>query len=203
MYLDGTVVPASESEAAVWFERAIDQGGAAAFGELVGDSAVVRRLADGGMSEAQFHVGQTYASGAGVPKSGGEAVRWFELAAEGGLLEAQRMLGHVFADGRIVAQDFPRALRWFTLCAERGDPECQYEVGVFHAAGQGVARDLVKGHMWLNIAAAQNYEQARLRRDDAADRMTRDQIDRAQKLAVDWMAARRDDAPRSAGTEGP
>jgi hypothetical protein len=42
--------------------------------------------------------------------------------------------------------------------------------------------------MWFNLAAAQRFRQAEINRDFLAERMTREQIAEAQKLAREWKA---------------
>jgi TPR repeat protein len=40
-----------------------------------------KKLAEAGDADAQFRVGLIYAEGAGVPRDGAEAVKWFRMAA--------------------------------------------------------------------------------------------------------------------------
>ena len=52
--------------------------------------------------------------------------------------------------------------------------------------GQGVVQDYVMAHVWYNLAAARGLKQARATRDRIAQKMTRDQIAEAQRLAREW-----------------
>jgi TPR repeat protein len=60
--------------------------------------------------------------------------------------------------------------------------------------GFGVTPNIVLAHKWLNLAAAhaplQNRENVLRLRDAVASKMTRAQIDLAQRLAVDFVPAR-------------
>jgi len=58
-----------------------------------------------------------------------------------------------------------------------------------YAKGQGVRLDDVAAHMWLNIAAAQGHENARKDLDIVAGEMTSSEIEEAQRLAREWLAA--------------
>lgn len=55
--------------------------------------------------------------------------------------------------------------------------------------GYGVPLDYVQAHMWWNLAAAQDFEPARERLDMIASMMTPAQIEEAQRLAREWLAA--------------
>jgi TPR repeat protein len=55
--------------------------------------------------------------------------------------------------------------------------------------GDGVPQDYVQAHMWANLAAAQGNEDARGARDVIAFMMTPSQIEEAQRLAREWLAA--------------
>lgn len=111
------------------------------------------RLADGGDSRAAYFIGRRYATGDGVTRDMGEAVRWFKRAAEDDLPEAQHWLGMMYAKGRGVDLDHARAAGWFELAAKQDLPEAQHALGTMLLKGQGVARDDAKAARWLLKAA--------------------------------------------------
>jgi len=43
---------------------------------------LIRPLADQGNADAQYNLGNMYATGKGVPKDGSEAAKWFRRAAD-------------------------------------------------------------------------------------------------------------------------
>ena len=57
------------------------------------DIEQLRQAAEQGIVEAQLSLGQSYATGRGVPEDFGKAVKYFRLAAERGNAEAQNSLG--------------------------------------------------------------------------------------------------------------
>jgi TPR repeat protein len=61
------------------------------------------------------------------------------------------------------------------------------------ASGKGVPQDDVQAHMWFNLAASRATGSYReigvIRRDEAAARMTPEQIVEAERLAREWDAA--------------
>ena len=74
-----------------------------------------RPLAEKGLVNAQFNLGQMYRYGDGVAQDHGEALKWYRKASEQGDKEAQFNLGSMYLAGEGVAKDEKEAHRWFTL----------------------------------------------------------------------------------------
>ena len=201
MYAMGDLdVPKDAAMAVRWYRRAADLGYAEAAsmlwriytnGEGVpqDDTAAwiwLWRAADLGESWAQNRRGEEYAA----DKETAEAERWYRLAAEQGYAEAQFNLGAMYDDGEGVPQDYAEAERWYRLAATQGYAEAQNNLGAMYANGRGVPQDDVLAHMWLNLAAAKSTGEDRERfvagRDAVADRMTREDLIEAQRLAREW-----------------
>ena len=53
--------------------------------------------------------------------------------------------------------------------------------------GEGVSQDYIQAHMWFSLAATQGDEAGHKNHDLAAERMTPDDILKAQALAREWM----------------
>ena len=87
------------------------------------DIEQLRQAAKQGNVEAQLSLGQSYATGRGVPKDDGEAVKYFRLAAEQGHAQAQFSLGYAYAMGDGVPQDFVKAYAWANLATAQGHKE--------------------------------------------------------------------------------
>ncbi|MFL5072233.1 MAG: SEL1-like repeat protein, partial [Xanthobacteraceae bacterium] len=73
-------------------------------------------------------------------------------------------------------------------------PQAQYNLGLLYAKGEGVEQDNAMAHMWFNLAVAQfpaadarNRTAAVNSRDVVANKLTREQIAEAQKLAREWQ----------------
>jgi TPR repeat protein len=96
-----------------------------------------------------------------------------------------------FQDGLEAAQrgDFETAFREWQPLSEQGNAEAQFSLGFMYRRGDGVPQDYVQAHMWANLAAAQGNEDARGARDVIAFMMTPSQIEEAQRLAREWLAA--------------
>ena len=137
---------------------------------------------------AQYNLGVMYANGRGVVQDYAEAVRWYKLAAAQGYAKAQYDLGLMYQDGQGVAQDYAEAVRWFKLAAAQSDAKAQYNLGFMYATGRGVLQNNVQAHMWFNIAAVKGDKNAVENREFVANKMTAEQIVKAQRLAKECQA---------------
>jgi uncharacterized protein len=115
-----------------------------------------------------------------------KALKLFIPHAEQGDAEAQFFLGIMYRFGHGVPRDHAEAARWYRLAAEQGNPSPQFSLGVMYAKGMGVPQDYVLAHKWFNLAEAAGHEYAIRDRDYVAALMTPDQIDKAQRLALEW-----------------
>src|ERR1700730_14779228 len=111
--------------------------------------------------------------------------------AEQGQPAAQTYLGYMFETGRGVPQNYTEAAMWYRRAAEQGDGQAQYSLGLLYDRGQGVPRDIVEASKWLNLATAAappRAREARLRiRDAVTTKMTRGEIARARRRALEWV----------------
>ena len=154
------------------------------------DTGALRTRAEQGDVEAQWALGVRYEYGRGVPQDAAEAARWYRLAAEQGHNAAQFRLGVRYANGDGVPKDDAEAVRWLRLTAEQGHIPGQFSLGVMYANGRGVVQDYVQAHMWRNLAASRltgEYLEREVQgRDAIAERMTTEQIAKAQRRAREW-----------------
>jgi TPR repeat protein len=111
------------------------------------------------------------------------------VRAEQGDVGAQNNLGMMYNFGLGVVQDYKEAVKWYRLAAEQGDAQAQTNLGMMYNFGEGVAQDDVMAHMYWNIAGVSGNENkdARLNRGAVEKKMTPSQIEKAQKLAREWM----------------
>jgi uncharacterized protein len=119
------------------------------------DIAQLRNKAEQGLASAQFKLAIMYATGEGVTKDAGEAVKWFRKAAEQGLAGAQSSLGFMYATGEGVRKDAGEAVKWYRKAAEQGEASAQYNLGLAYAEGEGVRKDAVEAVKWFRKAAEQ------------------------------------------------
>ena len=152
------------------------------------------RRAEQGDVEAQFNLGLMSLSGKGVPQNYIEAANWYRKAAEQGPVWAHK-LGLRYATGWDVPEDDTEAVKWYRKAAEQGDALAQFDLGSRYESGVGVPQNDVQAYAWFNIAVAQGDIEFRLReyaakaRDRVAERMTREELSRAQSLAQEYWEA--------------
>ena len=71
--------------------------------------------------------------------------------------------------------------------AEAGGREALYDLGLLYSTGHGVDRDFVEAHKWFNLAAIKGVRRAEIDRTEVAQEMDNADINRALKLARDWL----------------
>ena len=124
-------------------------------------------LAEHGDPEAQFLLGNTYATGSSL----GQGMSVYNLGV-----------------GDDVA-----AVRWYRVSAEQGHWRAQSELGSHYLTGRGVPQDHVLAYKWFNLAAARSSGDVRDRaveeRDSVYELLTPDQRAEAQRLAREWDEA--------------
>ncbi len=106
---------------------------------------------------------------------------WFPLA-EAGDAEAQFNLGIMYDLGQGVAQSKVRAATWYRRSAEQGFAAAQYNLAVMFANGEGVPQNNVLAYALFDLAAADDPEAAE-QRDNMAQSIAAEEIDRAVRLA--------------------
>ena len=112
-------------------------------------------LARTGNANAQFHLGNMYDFGWGVPQDYAAAARWYRKAAEQGDAGAQFNLGNRYDNGQGVPQDYAQAARWYQKAAEQGEAHAQFNLGIMYDNGQGVPQDYAQAARWSRKAAEQ------------------------------------------------
>jgi len=170
--------------------------GAAAYqkGRYATALQLLRPLAEQGDVRAQSTVALIYYHGRGVRQDDAEAAKWFRLAADQGDATAQFNLGVMYGEGQGVPQDDKQAAEWYRRAADQNNAQAQYNLGLWYATkGEPGSQDYVSAHMWFNLAAARfpttdtrNRGLAVKNRDVVAGKMSREELDEAQRLAREW-----------------
>lgn len=109
---------------------------------------------------AAFPSGQARADEVPVPRSYGDAMRWYRDASRAGDPKAMFYLALTLEQG---LQDRPRpqeAVSWYRRSAEAGFALAQFKLGVLYQTGTIVARDPVEARSWYEKAAAQGMASA-------------------------------------------
>jgi TPR repeat protein len=103
------------------------------------------------------------------------------------------LLASLYVLGHGVPQDYGQAALWGGKAADQGDERAQSGLGHLYADGKGVPQDYLEAYFWLNLAAARSTgkEQERVTkaRDEAAAKLTPDDLSKAQQRAATWFAA--------------
>ena len=122
-----------------------------------GAVAIWRPLAEKGIPEAQFNLGQAYRFGRGVPINLGAAQVWYERAARKGHELAQLTLGELLFENGNKAT----GLSWLKIAAGKGESRAMLLYGLALFNGDGVRRDPVLGYAYASRAAAQGFAPAK------------------------------------------
>ncbi len=181
MYASGQGVPQDDKMAMKYFAQAAERGDA----------------------EIQYKVGLRYHLLAlrhyikiskGVTQGDKMAVRLLKQAAElytqsaeQGHTTAQYKLGVMYTAGNGVTQDDNTAVKWYTRAAEQGHTDAQYGLSIKYAFGRGVIEDYLRALMWANIARYNGFEDAGKFIGFLVERMTPQQIAKAQDLARECL----------------
>jgi TPR repeat protein len=148
-----------------------------------------REAAAKGSVDAQLQAGLMLQRGRGVAQDDRAALSWLEKAAAAGNAEAQLLTAQAYASGRGASIDHAWAARWYGKAAEQGLAKAQQQLGAAYASAQGLPRDRVAALTWLNLAAAQKDEDAMRERDALARKMSKAEIDQADRRTKEWRAA--------------
>ena len=199
-YMGGLGVPQDYTEAAKWYRMAAEQGDVGSQAVLGGmyhqgqgvpqdyreAARWIREAAQQGWVYSQFQLGVMYHQGKGVPQDHTEAAKWYRMGAEQGYADSQAMLGGLYFTGEGVLQDFAEALKCFRKAAEQGEVAASHDALILmYELGLGVPVDYVAAYAWANRAAAKGHSYAKEARDGLLSKMTRTQIEAAQRLSRD------------------
>ena len=108
-------------------------------------------------------------------------------SAEQGIPEAQFFVAGLLHAGKGVKRDFKTAIKWYRMAAQAGFSPAQLGMGNMIADGLGVKKDYIEAHMWFNIASANGHQKAQYNLKKIEQRMTTEEIQRAQILADLWL----------------
>lgn len=90
-----------------------------------------------------------------VPRTAGEAMRWYGRAAEAGSAQAQFLLGLMYERGEGRRKNPGKALDLYLKAANQGYALAQFKVGTFRAMGLAGPADSKEAAAWFRKAAEQ------------------------------------------------
>lgn len=165
-YTDGRGVAGDFAEAAKWY----------------------RLSADKGFAPAQYRLANLLEKGTGVPRDIAAAKAMYEKAADAGNASAMHNLAVLYASGSDGAQDYAKAAEWFGKAAELGISDSQFNLAILYARGNGVPQDLEASYKWFALVAKEGDKDAAQKRDEVANAMKPDQLERARAQVDLWKA---------------
>lgn len=139
LYSKGGVIPRDDKAAAVWFQKAAQQGN----------------------TDAQYLLGSLYEDSQ-LSKNYPQATIWYLKAAQKGSARAQVRLGYIYSHGLGVTQNYNEAVLWYGKAALQGNAEAQHSLGLMYALGKGLPKNNQLAIGWLTKAAAQRYADSQL-----------------------------------------
>ena len=137
-YKKGEGVEKDPKKAAMWCEKAAEQGWA----------------------QAQYNLGCCYENGEGVTKDIAKAVEWYRKAAESGNVKAQFALGECYYYGDGIEENNEEAVKWYRKAADHDNADAQYKLGACYICGDGVEENNEEAARWFQKAAEQGNANA-------------------------------------------
>jgi len=107
-------------------------------------------LAEQGVPQAQYHLGQLYADGKAVPQDYETAAMWYRRAADQGNAAAMDALGGAIFMGEGVDRDLDEMARLYQKAAALGHTGAKMHLAVCYDQGWGVNRDWVMAYVWFS-----------------------------------------------------
>ena len=187
-------IPQDKEKAKIWLDRSAVTGSAKIImevawqysrGKVVTEDKraallLYLRLAEKGNAEAQDSLGNMYFS-KGSHHDVKKGAYWFQKAAEQGYIDAQVSLGNAYIDGEGVPKNSAKGVEWLNKAASQGNRYAWTSLG-----GYFMDKDPVLAYAWLNLASVDDGVKAKIGRDMVAERMSRQQIEEAERLSASW-----------------
>lgn len=200
-YEEGKFGKPDTEEAVKWLERLAQNGDGNAQFRLAwilsdqstnpvdGESAVywyARAFESTASSAAAYNIGLIYHKGEIVKANPRNSLYWFERAANAGNIEAMFEVGFAYDLGKGTPENDAKAYEWYRKAAELGHGASQRNSGIMLMTGEGTGINKVEAYKWLNLAASRGIENASNLKASLESRMTRAEINSAQRLSAAW-----------------
>lgn len=109
------------------------------------------KAAEGGLSDAQALIGESYLNANGVKQDYAKAYHWLIKAAKQGDLNAEFYLGNMFLEGKGRQKDISSAISWFKKSAAKQHLMSINNLAWIHATSEHKAfRDVKKAKYWAD-----------------------------------------------------
>ncbi|MBS3650027.1 SEL1-like repeat protein [Pseudaminobacter sp. 19-2017] len=165
-YADGRGVKADMKQAAHWYEKSAELG----------------------FAPAQYRIGNLYEKALGIQRDVEKAKTWYQLAAQQGNVSAMHNLAVLYAMGADGTADNESAARWFKRAADLGVKDSQFNLGILAAKGVGMPQNLEDSYKWFALAANAGDRDAAAKRDEIANSLRPEQLERARGQVDLWKS---------------
>ncbi len=146
------------------------------------------KSAERGFAPAEYRIGNFYEKGIGVERDIPKAKTWYQLAAAQGNASAMHNLAVLFAMAADGITDNEAAARWFQAAADFGVKDSQFNLGILAAKGVGMKQNLEEAYKWFALVADAGDKDAAAKRDEIANALRPEQLERARAAAKLWKA---------------
>jgi len=144
------------------------------------------KSAELGFAPARYRIGNMYEKSIGVTRDLVKASQWYLKAAEQGNASAMHNLAVLYAMGADGKTDNDAAAVWFVKAAELGVKDSQFNLGILSAKGVGVKQSLEESYKWFALVAKTGDKDAAAKRDEIANALRPEQIERARAATELW-----------------
>ncbi|TGQ05560.1 SEL1-like repeat protein [Mesorhizobium sp. M2E.F.Ca.ET.219.01.1.1] len=141
-----------------------------------------------GFAPAEYRIGNFYEKGIGVARDIKKAKTYYQLAAEQGNASAMHNLAVLFAMAADGVSDNESATHWFQEAADLGVKDSQFNLGILAAKGVGMKQNLEESYKWFALVAKTGDKDAAAKRDEIANALRPEQLERARAAAELWKA---------------
>jgi localization factor PodJL len=144
------------------------------------------KSADLGFAPAQYRIGNMYEKGIGVARDLARSRGWYQQAADKGNASAMHNLAVLYAMGADGQTDNDAAAEWFIKAAELGVKDSQFNLGILAAKGVGMKQSLEESYKWFALVAKTGDKDAAAKRDEIANALRPEQLERARTASELW-----------------
>ena len=145
------------------------------------------KSAELGFAPAQYRIGNMYEKGIGVTRDIARSRSWYEQAADKGNTSAMHNLAVLYAMGAEGETDNDAAAKWFIKAAEFGVKDSQFNLGILAAKGVGMKQSLEESYKWFALVAKTGDKDAANKRDEIANALRPEQLERARAASELWI----------------
>ncbi|KUM28306.1 peptidoglycan-binding protein [Mesorhizobium loti] len=146
------------------------------------------KSAELGFAPAEYRIGNFYEKGIGVARDIKKAKTYYQLAAEQGNASAMHNLAVLFAMAADGVTDNESAAHWFQEAADLGVKDSQFNLGILSAKGVGMKQNLEESYKWFALVAKTGDKDAASKRDEIANALRPEQLERARAATELWKA---------------